>query len=651
MHMGFFQAQLDIVYFIYGGAFFFTGLSILVQSHTSSETELSRHIPWLGLFGVLHGFNEWLDMWEIIKEFPTGGELFKTVFLLVSYIPLFEFGRLTLKKHFRYTKPDSRISFLFSLWIYPFLGAAIILGSLANADHLLGMANYTRYTFGLLGALFTGLGFLWSRSVYREIIRRCGSNAPFFTTSIAFLVYAFLGGLVGHQSSLFPASLINYESFQSTFAMPVQLLRAACAVAALVGISFILRMFRVETYTKLKSEEEHVKQLNADLERRVRDRTSQLEAAKEKLEAEVAERKQMEEKLRDLSLYDSLTQVYNRTFFEEEMQRLAENRFLPLSIIICDINGLKLMNDAMGHSTGDELLRVTARILKQSFRSSDIIARIGGDEFAILLPRYDEEHVEACSNRIRRELEDYNLEETTLRLSLSIGYAIAKSPPVDPRDLFKRADDAMFKEKLQQRYSYRSETVQALIKTLEARDHITDGHAERLKDYALRLGKLLGLSEERLNDLMLLARFHDLGKVGVPDRVLFKPGPLTEEEFEEMKSHCEIGHRIALSLADLAPIADFILKHHERWDGRGYPLGLQKKTIPLEDRILTIVDAYDAITNERPYKPAYSHSEAVRELRRCAGTQFDPALVEQFIRLLGDPQKEGEAVTENAEIR
>jgi HD-GYP domain-containing protein (c-di-GMP phosphodiesterase class II) len=149
-----------------------------------------------------------------------------------------------------------------------------------------------------------------------------------------------------------------------------------------------------------------------------------------------------------------------------------------------------------------------------------------------------------------------------------------------------------------------------------------------------KLALVLGVTMRHISDLSLLSKFHDIGKVGVPDRILFKPSTLTTEEMLEMQRHCEIGHRIAQSAPDLAPIADWILKHHEWWNGKGYPLGLKGEDIPLECRILAIVDAYDAMTNNRPYRKALSPKKALIELKRCSGTQFDPCLVSKFVEML-----------------
>jgi diguanylate cyclase (GGDEF)-like protein/PAS domain S-box-containing protein len=349
---------------------------------------------------------------------------------------------------------------------------------------------------------------------------------------------------------------------------------------------------------------------------------------------DVTERHQMEERLRDMSIYDSLSGLYNRSFFEKEMERLNNNKCFPLGIIVCDINGLKLMNDTAGHEKGDELIKTLSDILKESFRSEDIICRTGGDEFVILMPLVDKREVKECCKKIRQTVRECNINDQKFGLSVSLGYAMKEDGDLDVYTLFKRADNAMYKEKLQQSHSSRSEIVQTLIKTMEARDFVTDGHTARVQHYAYELGKILGLSEERLNDLSLLSRFHDLGKVGIPDHILFKNGKLNKSEFEEIKKHSEIGYRIAISASDLAHIADFILKHHEWWNGKGYPLGCYGEKIPLESRIITIVDAYDAMISDRPYKEAMSHEEAIEELRNCSGTQFDAELVKKFISMI-----------------
>jgi diguanylate cyclase (GGDEF)-like protein/PAS domain S-box-containing protein len=359
---------------------------------------------------------------------------------------------------------------------------------------------------------------------------------------------------------------------------------------------------------------------------------------------DITDRKLTEEKLRYMSFHDVLTGVYNRNFFEEEMSRLQNRRSGSLAIFICDVNGLKFINDSLGHEKGDELLVGTAGVLKRSFRSGDVIARIGGDEFAVLVPDVDNDEAEAIVSRLRENVEEYNSLRPALPLSLAVGKATSEAAPEDTHALFREADDRMYREKIQRTDSTRSYMVQVLQKAVEARDFETEGHSERLQTMVEDLARSLNLPEETINDLLLLARFHDLGKVGISDSILYKPGPLSREEFREMVQHCEIGYRIVQSVPDLAPIADWILKHHEWWDGRGYPQGLAGEDIPLPCRILAVADAYDAMTSDRPYRRAMSHEEALRELRRYAGTQFDPTLVEKFVLIVENGGIRGRSV-------
>jgi|GEM_PF-5720452 len=343
---------------------------------------------------------------------------------------------------------------------------------------------------------------------------------------------------------------------------------------------------------------------------------------------------QLEERLKYLSFHDFLTGFYNRYYFEQEMDRFEDASCAPLCVIVCDIDGLKFVNDTLGHSKGDTLILAAANAIQKALCKQDFVARIGGDEFAILLPSSDEKHAEMICRNILEGVEEFNQTGPEIHLSMSIGYAVSGQGPVNMNELFKKADNNMYKQKLLRKNSTRSTAIKTLMKALEARDFITEGHATRLEELLATMGQEIGLPEQRIADLLLLARFHDIGKAGVPERILFKPGPLTSEEFVEIQRHCEIGNHIASFSPDIEPIADYILKHHEWWNGKGYPLGLQGEEIPLECRILAIADAYDAMTNDRPYRKAMSHREAIAELQRCAGTQFDPSLVAKFIEVL-----------------
>jgi len=359
--------------------------------------------------------------------------------------------------------------------------------------------------------------------------------------------------------------------------------------------------------------------------------------------ADITDLKLGEEKLKYLSLHDPLTGLYNRIYFEEEMSRIEKSRYDTVGIISCDVDGLKLVNDTLGHDHGDTLLVASARVIRESFREGDLVARIGGDEFSVLLPNTTEPAVENACQRIQEAVASYNATNPELPLSISVGFAVSNGFHRNLKDVFKEADNSMYRKKLYRTQSVRSTIVKTLINTLKARDLTTEKHVIRLEKLLASMAALIGLSESTTSDLSLLAKFHDIGKVGISDSILFKKGPLTSEEWTEMKRHCEIGYRIALSASDLIPIADWILKHHEWWNGGGYPLGIKGEEIPIECRLLAIAEAYEALTSVHPYRRASPHAKAVAELLSHSGTQFDPKLLEKFVQMLETHPPESES--------
>ncbi len=350
---------------------------------------------------------------------------------------------------------------------------------------------------------------------------------------------------------------------------------------------------------------------------------------------DITERKQAEEKIKYISFHDALTNLYNRAYFEEEIKRLNTPRNCPLAVIMADINGLKVINDTLGHDKGDELLKNVAKMLKSVLRKEDIIARIGGDEFAVILPHADRNAAEAFCNRVRNACEKYN-SENQLRLSISLGYAVQFGQYKNMEEALKQADANMYAEKLSSITSREKYIIDTLKTVVAMKDPHIKEHGERLQNLAEALGKDIGLSKFQLQRLRLLALLHDIGKLSIPDSILFKPAKLTEQEWEIVKKHSEAGYKIAQNIPQEVPIAREILYHHERWDGTGYPKGLKGKEIPILSRIISIVDAYDAMLTERPYRKAMTKEKAIQELKENAGTQFDPELVVRFIKIVED---------------
>ncbi len=347
---------------------------------------------------------------------------------------------------------------------------------------------------------------------------------------------------------------------------------------------------------------------------------------------DITERKWAEDQIRYLSFHDKLTGLYNRPYFDEEVKRLDTERQLPISLIMGDVNGLKLVNDAFGHQEGDKLLARIAAILKESCRKEDVIARVGGDEFAIFLPRTNYRITKEIVDRIRAGCSQASCDP--IQLSIALGAVTKEDSKENIQEVFREAEERMYRNKLLESKSVRASMISSLRRTLFENSHETEERTQRIQHLALQIGRILGLSDSEMDDLSLLATLRDIGKIALPEGIILKPGSLSPEEWELIWKHPEIGYRIAGATPELAPIAEAILTHHEWWDGSGYPRGLKGEEIPLISRIVAIVDAYNAMTEGRPYKDAVEQEESLRELQNKAGTQFDPFLTAAFIKMM-----------------
>ena len=344
---------------------------------------------------------------------------------------------------------------------------------------------------------------------------------------------------------------------------------------------------------------------------------------------DVTQEKEQREKIEYIMSHDSMTGLYNRWYMEEALSRYDHEEKGSCALIMGDLNGLKLVNDAFGHYEGDRFIREIAAILESSSGPHDVVCRWGGDEFLILMPGAGAADAEQLIERILARCSEKS--DETLQLSIALGYAIKKEPGERIHDVLREAEQLTYRRKLMIEKSFRSSVINALLATLAAKSEETEEHAERLQHYCGLIGKILGISTKELDEMSLFAMLHDIGKVGINDAILQKPGALSDEEWLEMKKHPEIGFRIAQNNVDLAPISEYILSHHERWDGSGYPRGLSGEEIPVLARILAVVDAFDAMTNDRIYSNPISREAAAEEILRCAGTQFDPVIARLFV--------------------
>ena len=316
-------------------------------------------------------------------------------------------------------------------------------------------------------------------------------------------------------------------------------------------------------------------------------------------------------------------------FMKLKLHASIKKRTCRFPLLMADVNGLKLINDSFGYRMGDTLLKKVAEIMTKACRDKDIISRLGGDEFAILLPQTDSLTTAEIIGRIK----EYALAEKIgyVDLNMSFGYATKHKMEENMQEIFKMAEDNMHSHKLYESSSMRSKTIKLIMQTLYEKSQREMLHSQRVANICEAFATKLEFDRDDINQIRTAGLMHDIGKMGIDEKILNKATSLNEHEWKEMKKHSEIGYRILSSTNEYAEIADFVLEHEERWDGKGYPRQLKGEEISLQARIIAIADAYDAITSDRAYRKGLNKVDAIVEIERCAGTQFDPALVKVFI--------------------
>jgi diguanylate cyclase (GGDEF)-like protein len=424
--------------------------------------------------------------------------------------------------------------------------------------------------------------------------------------------------------------------------------------------------------------EEALRKAYSELERRVNERTAELAKANEELRNEIAERKRAEkalkesqekykslyEKTKDMAQKDPLTGVFNHgqinELLEHEIERSKRGSHV-FSVMMLDVDDMKLINDTYGHVVGDGLLKDVAAILRDTPRSVDSVGRYGGDEFLMILPYTDGQKAKVLAQRIAERIkqEKFKIDEKTkIPVRLSIGIATYPFDSAVAQGLISLADTGMYKSKrsgqdvvtasVPEVIEYLSvknpslTILEGLVAAVNSKDRYTKAHSDMVTSYAVSLAKEAGLSNEQIEVLRIASLLHDVGKIGIPDTILRKPGPLDSEEFEIVKQHPKLGAMMLDGTGQhQEDVRGPIMYHHERYDGKGYPARLKGEDIPLLARIITAADAYSAMITDRPYRKALTKGEAVAELKRHAGTQFDPDLVSKFIKCLkqSDPRE------------
>ena len=346
---------------------------------------------------------------------------------------------------------------------------------------------------------------------------------------------------------------------------------------------------------------------------------------------DITSEKQEQEYILKLTYKDQLTGLYNRRYYEEQIEKLSGSEFLPLAIMMVDVNGLKLTNDAFGHHIGDELLKKVAKNLISCDSKGGFACRVGGDEFLMVFPNTDEKEAEYLVDKLYELVSAEKLENIVI--SISAGWQVRTDVSQSIRDTLIKAENHMLRKKIVESQSMRNQTVNIIMQTLSEKNEREKRHSGEVAKWAKEIGVAMGLSVQKVKEIELAGLLHDIGKIAIKEDILNKPGKLTEEEYDEIKRHPESGYHILKSVDEYSSLAQCVLEHHERFDGKGYPKGIKGSQISLIARIIAVADAFEAMIAQRPYRKSLTEEMAIEEIKKNANTQFDPEVVTAFLKI------------------